>query len=144
MLRVTRLCAVKFAVAAATGATVLSGCVAPSSGPAPTKTTTVTVTDHDSAAAQAQTPAPAPTATTFMNTDGTYVIGKDIEPGTYKSAPTLKNDYPFCTWKRLSGFSGLMEDTIAIANQPGQTIVTISPSDIAFYTSSCQPWEKIS
>lgn len=78
-----------------------------------------------------------------MNTDGMYVVGKDIPPGTYKSSPTMDNGYPFCTWKRLSDFSGSMDATIAIDNQAGQTIVTIDPSDVAFETQSCQPWERI-
>ncbi|WP_438351593.1 hypothetical protein ACP8HI_13705 [Paenibacillus sp. FA6] len=32
--------------------------------------------------------------------DGTYIVGKDIEPGTYKS------DGSGSYWARLSGFSG--------------------------------------
>ncbi|MCT7364036.1 hypothetical protein [Mycolicibacterium llatzerense] len=79
-----------------------------------------------------------------MDADGTYVVGKDIAPGTYRSTPTLANGYPFCTWKRLRGFSGELADSIAIDNQPGQTIVTIAPTDVAFESISCQPWEKIS
>ena len=107
-----------------------------------TKTTTVTVTKHSTTATEA-TNLQSPTAQTVMNTDGTYVVGKDVQPGTYKSAPTMANGYPFCTWKRLSDFSGSMDSTIAIDNSPGQTIVTIAPTDVAFQSLSCQPWEPI-
>ncbi|MEH3129391.1 MAG: hypothetical protein PGN27_05440 [Mycolicibacterium neoaurum] len=120
----------------------LVGCSAQQPTTIATKTTTVTVTERQSDAISAATPPPAADAT-VMNTDGLYVVGKDIQPGTYRSAPTMRNGYPFCTWKRLSDFTGSMESTIAIDNQPGQTIVTIEPSDTAFETQSCQPWERI-
>ena len=51
-----------------------------------------------------------------------------------------------CTWKRLNSLSGSddMSSVIAIGNEPGQAFVTIEPSDVAFYTQYCQPWQKVS
>jgi hypothetical protein len=114
---------------------------------APPATVTFTQTVHDSGPTFSTPSAPAvatprgPAA--VMATDGTYRVGVDIQPGTYKSAPTHANSYPFCTWTRLSDFSGSTDSEIAIDNSPGQTIVTIAPTDVACKTLSCQPWEKV-
>jgi hypothetical protein len=112
----------------------LTGCTVPSNGTVTMSTETVTVTEPSTF---------VPGHSGLMETDGMYVIGKDIQPGTYKSAPTHTNNYPFCTWKRLSDYTGASTGIIAIDNQPGQTIVTIAPTDLAFQTLGCQPWSKI-
>lgn len=69
--------------------------------------------------------------------DGTYWVGKDIEPGRYRSESGA--DY----WARLSGFSGSMSDIISNqAFAEGSVIVEISPNDVGFETKGAQ-WEKI-
>jgi len=66
--------------------------------------------------------------------DGTYVVGKHIAPGTY-TAP----GGTYCYWERESGFGGEMSDVIA--NDTTAT-VTISPSDVGFYTDGCGTWTQ--
>lgn len=118
----------------------------------PTAESTTTVTRYLTQPPATAQPAPAPPAPTstaphgapvMMATDGTYLVGTDIQPGTYKSAPTHANNYLFCSWYRLSDLSGSLESNIAIENSPGTTFVTIAPTDVAFKSLSCQPWEKI-
>lgn len=70
--------------------------------------------------------------------DGTHVVGTDIEPGTYR------NDSETCYWERLSGFSGTSDDRITNDfNRGGNSIVTIDPSDAAFKSQNCGNWEMI-
>jgi hypothetical protein len=72
--------------------------------------------------------------TTFP--DGTYLVGTDISPGTYRSSNNSE-----CSWKRLSGFTGSVDDTIAIEiNTP---IVTILSTDKEFRSVNCGTWNKI-
>lgn len=72
---------------------------------------------------------------------GTYVVGTDILPGTYRSAGPTSD--LFCYWARLKDTSGDMSAIVANDNTSGPTTVTISPSDGAFTTSRCQEWHKI-
>src|SRR5947208_10980310 len=46
-------------------------------------------------------PAPAPGPKTAIDADGTYVVGKDIQPGTYSSAGPVGGGA--CYWKRSNG-----------------------------------------
>jgi hypothetical protein len=106
-----------------------------------TETKLVTIPATGPAAAQTSSVPPTPTgAATSISHDGTYIVGTDVAPGTYKTAGP-SNGMAFCTWKRLSDLHGNdMSSTIAIGNEPGQGFVTIEPSDVAFYTQFCQPW----
>jgi hypothetical protein len=76
--------------------------------------------------------------------DGTWVVGQDIEPGTYRS------DVPagdFCYWERLSGFGGdILEDVITndAVEGPQQVIVEIAPTDAGFTSDDCGTWTKVS
>lgn len=68
--------------------------------------------------------------------DGTYVVGTDIAPGTWRA------DSPDdCYWARLRGFSGGMRDLIA--NENGRGIVTIAASDKGFRSERCGTWTKV-
>jgi hypothetical protein len=69
--------------------------------------------------------------------DGTWVIGKDISPGTYRSQGGKS-----CYWERLSGFGG----NNILTNGFGDTrpVVTISPKDKGFKTENCGTWIEIS
>jgi hypothetical protein len=78
---------------------------------------------------------PPPPAVAFR--DGTFRVGADIAPGTYRaSSPTS------CYWARLRGFSGDLGDIIANANYVG--IVTIAGGDIGFLSQGCGNWVGIS
>jgi hypothetical protein len=81
-------------------------------------------------------PAPPPPAPkTTIDTDGTFAVGKDIEPGTYSSAGPVGEGV--CYWKRSNG-SELVDN--ALTKKP--QVVVIEPTDTAFTTNDCQPWQK--
>lgn len=68
--------------------------------------------------------------------DGTWRVGIDIEPGTYRTAGTDS-----CYWARLSNFTG-NNDIIANDNARGPAIVTILASDAGFISRRCGTWTK--
>ena len=74
--------------------------------------------------------------TTF--TDGMYIVGTDIEPGTYKSTGQTG-----CYYARLSGFSGGLGEIISNENTDEPAVVTIAATDEGFKSSGCGIWEKI-
>ena len=71
--------------------------------------------------------------------DGMYIVGKDIEPGTYKNDGGSGLGY----WARLSGFNGELENIIANGNPEGSVIVEISESDVGFHTFGSGTWTKV-
>lgn len=68
---------------------------------------------------------------------GTYLVGEDIQPGTYR---TVLDGSSSCYWARLAGLSGELGDIIANDNVSGQAFVTIAETDVAFETSRCGEW----
>jgi len=71
--------------------------------------------------------------------DGTFVVGTDIEPGTYRSTSTAN-----CYWARLRNFSGTGNDVIANwFMTSGSVIVTIEATDVGFKSERCGPWVRI-
>lgn len=71
--------------------------------------------------------------------DGTYIVGTDIEPGTYKNSGSSG-----CYYARLSGFSGPTADLIANEVTDGPAVVEIAPTDVGFESKRCGTWSKIS
>lgn len=73
--------------------------------------------------------------------DGTFIVGTDIQPGTYRSAapPDDGSGDPSCYWARLSNLTGSGETAGIIANDisSGPSVVTILASDKGFTTSGC-------
>src|SRR5664280_1652948 len=69
--------------------------------------------------------------------DGTYTVGTDIKPGTYKSSGG-----DTCYWARLSSTDGSLGSIIANDVGNGQSVVTIQASDKAFETNRCGTWKK--
>jgi len=64
---------------------------------------------------------------------GTYLVGIDIQPGTYKGqAGTEITDS--CYWARLRDVSGGMNSIIANDNATGQYYVQVQPGDYALST----------
>src|ERR1700722_15431750 len=116
-------------------AIVLAGCggANPTAGAlTPTPEITKTVTG----------PAPPPPSVpkTTMETDGTYRVGTDIVPGTYRSAGPSPEGASDCYWARLNS---LNETHIIDSNiSTGPEVVMIQPSDAAFLTHGAQPWQK--
>ena len=108
----------------------------PTPSPTPTPTPVPTAT-----AIPSPTPMPTPTPTPVPAQgfgDGTWIVGSDIQPGTYAAGPGLE----FCSWKRLSGFSGDFDDIIAIDISP-RPIVTILATDAGFTSGGCNRWMPI-
>ncbi len=108
---------------------------------APTPTTTLSPTPTSTAAptpVPTAQPTPMPAAVQGFG-EGTWVVGDDIQPGTYAAGPGLD----FCSWERLSGFSGEFEDIIAIDVGDPRPIVTIFPTDAGFTSASCGEWLPI-
>ena len=59
----------------------------------------------------------------------------DIAPGTYESAGPVEDGA--CYWKRVNG-SDIVDN--ALSKKP--QFVQIDPTDTAFTTNDCQPWQK--
>jgi hypothetical protein len=87
--------------------------------------------------ASADPPAP-PAPKKTMDHDGTYSVGTDIVAGTYSSAGPVGSGT--CYWKRMDGPNG--SDIIDNAMSKKPQVVRIEPSDKAFKTSGCQPWQS--
>jgi hypothetical protein len=84
-------------------------------------------------------PGPAPAGPkTSIDHDGTFAVGTDIEPGTYTSAGPEGNGV--CYWKRVAGDDGKQVVDNAMSKKP--QVVRIDPTDKAFKTDGCQPWQK--
>ena len=73
---------------------------------------------------------------TFGN--GTWVVGKDIQAGTYRT----RHNSSGCYFARLKGFSGTLDDIIANENTDAPAVVTILPSDKGFQSSRCDRWSS--
>jgi S-layer homology domain len=72
---------------------------------------------------------------------GTFVIGDEIAPGTWRSTPVNGDS---CYWARLSGFGGELADIVANDFTDITSIVQISPSDLGFLSEDgCGAWTKI-
>ena len=69
---------------------------------------------------------------------GTYIVGTDIEPGTYRSSGGHN-----CYYERLRDFTGGMNSIIANGNTNNPTIVTITPTDAGFQSHNCGTWTKL-
>jgi hypothetical protein len=81
---------------------------------------------------------PAPTTGTpkTLFGDGTWAVGIDISPITYRSSGGSG-----CYWARLSGFGGTFDEIIANGNQTGPAVVTIAPTDKGFVSKRCGEWK---
>lgn len=80
-------------------------------------------------------------AITFDQTifdDGIFIVGTDIQPGTYKSSGTDR-----CYYSRLSGFSGTLDHIISNENTNTAAVVTIIPTDKGFKSANCGTWTKV-
>jgi hypothetical protein len=70
--------------------------------------------------------------------DGTYIVGVDIEPSTYRSAGG-----PACYWARLYGTDIATSPIIYSAYAPHGAQVIVYPTDVAFFTQGCAPWGNL-
>jgi hypothetical protein len=116
----------------ALAATVLTGCGGTTQTTA-TVTSTVqpTITQTETVT---YSPPPPPGPKTTIDSDGTYQVGVDIAPGTYRSAGGTG-----CYWARLKSLN--TSDIINNNISDGPQVVGIQPTDAAFLTKSCGPWQ---
>jgi hypothetical protein len=68
-----------------------------------------------------------------IETDGTYLVGTDILPGTYRTPGGSQ-----CYWARLRSLD--TSDIINNNNSSGPQVVEILATDRAFLTQNCQTW----
>lgn len=73
--------------------------------------------------------------------DGTHLVGEDIEAGIYETGEEVE---PFgCYWERLSGVGGTFDEIIANGNTDFHEIVEVMDSDEAFSVSGCGDWYQL-
>ena len=112
----------------------------PTPSPAPSPTTATASAPSPTSAPGTPSSAPATAAgsapKTTIDHDGTYAVGSDIAPGTYSTAGPVGNGT--CYWKRTSNPDGALIDN-SMSKKP--QVVLIDPTDKAFKTDGCQPWQ---
>jgi hypothetical protein len=70
--------------------------------------------------------------------DGTYLVGKDIEPGTYKASASTG-----CYWARLSDADGGgIDNIIDNNNTDGPAVITVGAGDFAVQVARCGTFRK--
>jgi hypothetical protein len=70
--------------------------------------------------------------------DGDFIVGTDIQPGSYRSDGSGS-----CYYARLQGFGHSISDIIANNNATGPAVVTIAPGDKGFESSGCGTWTRV-
>lgn len=70
--------------------------------------------------------------------EGTFIVGTDIQPGTYKSTGGQG-----CYYARLKGFGGSVDDIAANNNTDAPAIVTVDAGDKGFISVRCGTWTKV-
>jgi hypothetical protein len=98
-------------------------------GPQNTLAPSSSTSDESSPSAQ-----PSSKFVNFGN--GTWVVGKDIQAGTYRT----RQGSPGCYFARLKGFSGTLDDILANENMDTPAVITILPTDKGFQSSRCDRW----
>ncbi len=100
--------------------------------------TQATQSQFTQTSSQPTTAPSTPTVNYAQFDDGTYTVGKDIQPGTYRT----RTASPGCYFARLSGFGGTIGEIIANANTDAPAIVTIKATDKGFTSTNCGTWTK--
>ncbi|MFF4010393.1 hypothetical protein [Streptomyces sp. NPDC001717] len=71
---------------------------------------------------------------------GTFEVGKDVQPGTYR---TTGNGTAGCYWERAKDSSGEADSIISNDNVTGTSYVTIADTDKIFKSNDCKSWEAV-
>lgn len=82
-------------------------------------------------------PTATPTPSYAHFGDGTFQVGKDIQPGTYRTRSGSSGFY-----ERLKGFGGTVDDIIANNNTDAPAVVTIAATDKGFSSQGCGTWTQ--
>lgn len=114
---------------------LVSSCASPESdADPPNPTTSATTASSTTSSTPITTEGPAE-----VIESGTWLVGTDILPGTYKFDGSTDS----CYWSRLSGFGGTLDEIISNDRPRGQSFVTIEASDKGFKTSGCGQWTRV-
>jgi hypothetical protein len=73
--------------------------------------------------------------------DGTFIVGTDVTPGTYKSDGSGAGSAK-CFWARLSGFGGSLNETTQNNVESNPAMVVIRDTDKGFQSSFCGTWAR--
>lgn len=96
-------------------------------------------TTHASAGPTAtRKPTAKPTPSYAHFDDGTFQVGKDIQPGTYRTRVGSSG----CYYARLKGFGGTVDDIITNNNTDAPAVVTIAATDKGFESQNCGTWTQ--
>lgn len=98
---------------------------------------------HLQPAQVAPTAPSAPAAAPGTVGDGVWLVGTDVQPGTYRSTGAPPGGY--CMWSRHSSVAGGPFDAITASDgsKTGQVLVTVQSADKLFRTHGCAPFVKI-
>lgn len=108
----------------------------------PEPAVTVTETVKQTVTAKPK-PTKKPGPPTTIDGDGQYLVGEDIQAGTYKTAEPEDDDFGLgCYWARNKNASGELGAIIANDNITGQTRVTVRKGEY-FEAKGCDKWAKI-
>ncbi|MEU4391612.1 hypothetical protein [Kribbella sp. NPDC023855] len=77
----------------------------------------------------------SPKLSDHVKGDGTWLIGKEIKRGTYRS-----EGGEWCFWERLRDLSGEPEGVMSKGFVNGPQVVAIGPDDVAFSSQGCGQW----
>lgn len=86
------------------------------------------------------TPQAATRKKVSIDGDGDFRVGRDIEPGTYRSRG---NTDGLCHWKRAEDTSGDTDSVLADAHVRGTGYVTVKATDKVFKSSGCKAWAAV-
>ncbi|MFJ3893154.1 hypothetical protein [Streptomyces sp. NPDC090083] len=75
-----------------------------------------------------------------LDGDGDFRVGRDIEPGTYRSRG---NTDGLCHWARAENASGDTDSPRADDHVRGTGYVTVEATDRVFTSSGCKAWEAV-
>jgi hypothetical protein len=76
-------------------------------------------------------------AANFPN--GTYLVGTEIKPGTYKSSGPDGSNGAGCYWARHSKNNDLLDNNVS----QGPSIVVVHASDFSIEFAGCEPYKKV-
>lgn len=94
---------------------------------------TYAVSQAEAPARKGKTPRPAAIVRTFG--DGTWEVGTEVKPGTYRATSTGT-----CTWARLGEATGGLQPVLGTATGSGSRVVTVGKRDVAIRSSGCGRW----
>ncbi|WUH93198.1 hypothetical protein OG900_25830 [Streptomyces sp. NBC_00433] len=114
-------------------------------GPADDSASSADSTSGKATAAASSAPASAPAkkkegkpaAKPAFKGDGTFQVGADIKPGTYR---TSGDDDGMCYWERAKDAKNDTDSILANDTVAGSSYVTIKPTDKVFTSTDCKDW----